>query len=302
MLVSLLTAAMLSFAVPAPAGVGDDSLARDSLRLFARDQEVRGAEALATLRELAAEAEQALEGLNDPHDKIQALNRLFFQSWGFRAVQDLRDADNLFLHRVLEERRGYCVGLALAYAAVAEQLGLPVFAVATPRHLFLRYDDGSVRINIETVEGGREIQDDAYRRLYRIAEPAIADGVYLRNLTTKGFLSQVANNLGALRSLQANLKQSQKLYRRALRLDPLNVTARYNRAQDHMRQDLLKQATRGFTRVLELDPGHAEALNNRGVCWAKLERLDLAERDFRAALEIDPASTSARKNLEALKR
>ena len=45
---------------------------------------------------------------------------------------------------------------------------LPLYAVAAPRHVFLRYDDGDDAINIETLEGGRQLSDAHYEEQQHI--------------------------------------------------------------------------------------------------------------------------------------
>jgi regulator of sirC expression with transglutaminase-like and TPR domain len=254
------------------------------------------------LDRLTRGARARLEGAATPRARVQALNRYFFLERGFTADLDLDDPDNLFPDRVLDRRRGYCTGLASLYASVAARLGLPVYGVNTPHHLFLRYDDGEVRINIETLEDGREISDETYRMRYRIPPTSEEQGIYLTNLSNDRFLSQLVNNLGALRSLAGELDRGAELYRRALALDPVNPTALFNRARLQMREKRFAEALEGFSRVLELNPQDVPSLNNRGVCSLKLGNPDAAASDFLEALSIDPSSAEARKNLDLMTR
>jgi regulator of sirC expression with transglutaminase-like and TPR domain len=203
---------------------------------------------------------------------------------------------------VLARRRGYCTGLAALYLAVAERLGMSVHAVPAPGHLFLRYDDGGTRINIETQEAGREISDASYRARYRINDEAVARGVYLASLTEDRFLSQVLNNLGAVRSATGDARGAQRLFQLGIDLDPLNVTAIFNLGTERMREGDPKAAGEAFTRALALDPGDVRALNNRGVCRLRLGEADGAVADFLAALALDPEFAEARRNLETVGR
>ena len=255
---------------------------------------------LQTLAGLAAEASERLAGLSSPHEKVAALNDYVFEELGFQSVSDPRNPDHLYLDRVLRGRRGYCTSLVLVYLEIARELGLPVFPAATPHHVFLRYDDGKTRINIETVEGGREVLDETYRRRHRISPPATGQPIYLKNLTDDEFLSTLVNNMGVLRSLRKQIEAADELYREALQLDPLNATAIYNMARDTMRRNDCKDAIGQFSRVLSLNPGHIESLNNRGICFAKLENVEAAKADFEAALAVHPGFTEARRNLDSL--
>ncbi len=252
------------------------------------------------LDRLTAAAAVRLQGLATPRRRVQALNRFFFVERGFVADLDLADADNLFLDRVLERRRGYCTGLASVYLIVARRLGLSMYAVSTPSHLFLRHDDGTGPINIETLEDGREISDETYRRRYHILPLSVQRGVFLRNLDEDRFLSQLVNNVGTLRSRGGQQERAQELYQRALQLDPLNVTARFNLARDQMRQEHFLLAVEGYSRVLELHPNDPWSLNNRGVCRLRLGNRDGAVADFLEALSVDPGFVEARRNLDLL--
>src|SRR5262245_41345425 len=69
---------------------------------------------------------------------VKALNQAVFGDLGLVGSANLKDVDNLLPSRVLERKRGYCVGIAGVYLLLAEQLHLPIYAVATPSHVFLR--------------------------------------------------------------------------------------------------------------------------------------------------------------------
>ena len=149
---------------------------------------------------LAAELRSDQGWSSDPSSRVQALNRLVLQRLKIKQSQDLKNPDNLFLSQVLERGQGYCVGIASLYLVLAERLDLPIFAVATPSHVFLRYDDGTTRINIETLQGAANVSDEQYIREQKIPERSIRRGVFMRNLTTDELLAQVHNNLGVIYS------------------------------------------------------------------------------------------------------
>ena len=140
------------------------------------------------LRFRIVEMEKSLSSITKtpfrPDAQVEALNHFVFVNLGLRASQDLKNPDNLLPSRVLDRRQGYCVGIAAIYLALAERLELPIFAVATPSHVLLRYDDGTTRINIETLQGGTGVTDEQYIREQKIPEKSIRRGVFMRILTT----------------------------------------------------------------------------------------------------------------------
>jgi tetratricopeptide (TPR) repeat protein len=201
----------------------------------------------------------------------------------------------------LERKQGYCVGIASLYLLVAERLNLPIFAAATPSHVFLRYDDGTSRINIETLQQGVSIPDDQYIREQKIPEKSIRRGVFMRNLTTGEFLAQVHNNLGVVFSEKKEFDKAAPEYERALDLDPQLPAAHYNYANDLLRLGKYRRAARLFSKSLRLYPTDVWALNNRGLAYLKTGKRDRARRDFEAALGIDPQFAPARRNLASLR-
>lgn len=233
---------------------------------------------------------------------VDAVNRLLFQDLALRPSADLKDPCNLLPSRVLERRQGYCVGIAAVYLLLAERLGLPVQAVAAPSHLFLRYDDGTVRRNIETFDGGAPTEDAAYARQHRIPERALRRGVFLRGLTVPEFVAQVRNNLGVIYSGRREYGKAEAQYRRALALLPEFPAALYNLGNDRLALRDHPGAIRHFTRALRLNPADVWALNNRGIAHRDSGKTRRARRDFLEALSIDPGFETARRNLLDLER
>ena len=217
-----------------------------------------------------------------------------------KSSQDLHDPCNLLPSAVLERRQGYCVGLAALYLALAQELDLPIFAVSTPSHVFLRYDDGSTRINIETTRAGASRPDDAYIREGRIPEASLRKGVFLRNLSTSDFLAQVHSNLGVIYSERKDYVAAAREYQAALELDRYLPAAWYNWGNDLLASGDYRRAANVFARSLRLYPTDVWALNNRGVAYRRLDKHEKARRDFEEALRIEPGFGQARKNLEEL--
>ena len=232
---------------------------------------------------------------------LGVFNRIIFGHLNIRGSADLKDPCNLLPSRVLDRKQGYCVGIAALYLLLAEKLNLPIYAVATPSHVFLRYDDGATRINIETLQGGANVPDEQYIREQRIPEKSIRRGIFMRNLTADEFLAQVRNNLGVIYSQRKDYQAAAREYEAALDLDARLPAACYNLGSDLLRQGAYRQAARRFSRSLRLYPTDVWALNNRGLAYLKTGKREKARRDFEAALRIDPAFEPARKNLQSIR-
>jgi regulator of sirC expression with transglutaminase-like and TPR domain len=249
---------------------------------------------------IAAEVSLQFTHSTTPADQVHALNRLVFERQKMRASSDTHDACNLLPSAVLQRRQGYCVGLAALYLAVSENLHLPVYAVATPSHLFLRYDDGTTRINIETTAMGLARTNESYIDEGRIPDYSLRKRIFLRELTSYEFLAQVHNNIGVVYSEKKDYLTAEREYQVALDLDRRLPAAWYNWGNDRLNSDDFRQAVKLFTRSLDLYPTDVWALSNRGLAYGNLGKIGKARRDFEQALRLEPGFGAARRNLNNL--
>jgi regulator of sirC expression with transglutaminase-like and TPR domain len=199
---------------------------------------------------------------------------------------------------VLERRTGTCAGLAQAYLVLTERLGLPVVAVATPNHIFVRWLDGSKYVNVELLEAGKQVSDEEYRQRSRISEADPSNPVFLRNLGPMELLARVYNNLGVIRSRAGDLEGGFKDYGKAIHLDPRFPAPYYNRGLDHLNAGRASDALPDLDTALMLYPADARALNNRGLARMRLGRWVAAIEDFEKGMALDPALPACRKNLD----
>ncbi|HYS03884.1 MAG TPA: tetratricopeptide repeat protein [Candidatus Dormibacteraeota bacterium] len=305
----LILAGALSLATCAVAAgpVGEDSHLQDALEVVDGDHAdlcpgtASREEFEATMTRLADEVRGDLGPDASGSVSVEALNRRIFGPAGVHASTDLKNPCNLLPSRVLERKQGYCVGIAALYLLIAERLDLPIYAVATPSHVFLRHDDGVTRINIETLQGGVNIPDEQYIREQKIPEESIRRGVFMCNLTTDEFLAQVHNNLGVIYSERKNYDAAAREYDSALDLDPHLPAALYNWGNDLLREGQYRRAVWRFSKALRLFPTDVWALNNRGLAYLKMEKREKALWDFEAAIKVDPGFEQARRNLDGIR-
>jgi tetratricopeptide (TPR) repeat protein len=236
-----------------------------------------GAESCAGLPGFIARGRQAIGGASDAKETIDRLNDFFFRFEKFQVTYDLSSADHLLPGPVLSEKRGYCVGLAAVYLILAEELDLPIHAVATPKHVFLRWDDGKFRRNIELFQEGREVPDADYLRDEKIPQESIKRGVFLASMSNKEFLGFIYQNLGVLESQQGNFKQSEKYYAKAIRLNGKLAATYYNRGNDELKQEQFQKAIRDYDKSLKLYPGDDWAMRNRKLAQGMFEKMRNAE-------------------------
>jgi regulator of sirC expression with transglutaminase-like and TPR domain len=241
---------------------------------------------------LIARAREAVSGATKPVETIDRLNLFFFEKERFRVTYDLSSADHLLPGRVVEGKRGYCIGLAAVYLILAEELDLPIHAVATPKHMFLRWDDGQVRRNIELFQQGRSVSDEEYIREQKIPQESIKRRVFLTNLSPREFLGFVYQNLGVLESQKENFDASARFYAKALRLNPKLAAAHYNRGNDSLKLKQYRKAIRAYDKALNLYPDDPWALQNRGLARKGIGKMQKAEEDWARVKAIEPGFKS----------
>jgi len=99
-------------------------------------------------------------------DKINAINEFIFYEKKFRFPPHSIHAKQIdtftFLSTVMDSRRGVCLGVSILYLSLAQRLGLELEIITPPGHIFVRYNDGSKIINIETTARGCDFPSEVY--------------------------------------------------------------------------------------------------------------------------------------------
>jgi regulator of sirC expression with transglutaminase-like and TPR domain len=175
------------------------------------------------------------------------------------------DPENLYLDRVLERRRGYCVSLGLLGLAVAERLGLPLRGVRAPFHYWLRLDGE----NIETTDGGQAHGDGHYLRRFPAA--ALSDA-YLHPVAPRTIFAEVLSNRGALAYRDGDLERALRSLDLALEVDASLPFAWHNRAVVRRAVGDGEGALDDLERAIELDPGGVHSRLERASLLHQLGR------------------------------
>ncbi len=96
------------------------------------------------LNKIKREAYVALDKNLAPLEKVQVLNRVLFESYGFNGnTSNFHAPQNSFINTVLETRRGNPLTLCVIYSVVAQQLDMPLYGVNLPEHFILSYQEKS---------------------------------------------------------------------------------------------------------------------------------------------------------------
>jgi regulator of sirC expression with transglutaminase-like and TPR domain len=91
---------------------------------------------------LSQQINERISGLSTDLDKISAFNKVFFIENEFRGnIRNFHSADNSFINRVLDSRKGNPLSLCMLYILISQQIGLPVCGVNMPKHFILAYEE-----------------------------------------------------------------------------------------------------------------------------------------------------------------
>ena len=101
-----------------------------------------------------------------------------------------------------------------------------------------------------------------------------------------GDYPEAVANLGALYFKTGNMIEAEKLLRRAVALDPLNVSALSNLANFLMHQNLMQEALEYYRRAVLNDPTNPALLHNFGTFMRKVGDLEEAAKIYLKTLSI----------------
>ncbi len=248
------------------------------------------------LDEMAIEIKKRLSDKKIPlnYYAIETINDYLFSELGFKAVNDANNADDLFLHSVLDRKRGYCLSLSILYLSIGERLGLALHGVVVPGHFFVRYDDGRVRFNIETTSGGKFASDDHYLEKFKVPD---GDNIYMINLTKRQSLGCFFNNLGNSYISANNNPAAKKAFDNAIDIAPTLAEAHMNLGNIYIDSNNLRLALSEYQKSLYINPQNAKTYSNIGNVYLKQKKYNLAINQYRLSLATDPNNVPAYKNI-----
>ena len=258
---------------------------------------VHGRRYLSALDDMAIEIRERLirEKLEVNFRAIPLINKYLFDELGFQSIAEANDPNDLFLHSVLDRKRGYCLSLSILYLSLGERLGLPVYGVVVPGHFFVRYDDGRMRFNIETTGKGGGAPDAHYIKKFKV--PQGNNIIYMRNLNKIQTLGCLFNNLGNVYCDTGNYELALQSLVRAVEINPTLAESRSNLGNVYLKKNQVENAIYQYQAALEINPNDAKTHNNLGNAYLQRGWLNYAVLQYAQSLELDPNFVDAYKNL-----
>ena len=176
-------------------------LARAVLLLAAHDQP--GLDVDAYLRELDALASRLkprLDGITDPERRVAELRRFLFEEEGFHGSRaDYRNNANSHLNRVLDDREGIPITLAVVFLEVGRGAGIEdLHGLPLPGHFLVKHGPPGVDPRLyDPYHGGGRILFSEADELGTASAGVPVRSELLEPATRRGILVRMVNNLRA---------------------------------------------------------------------------------------------------------
>ena len=259
---------------------------------------VYGRRYLSRLDDMALEIRARLEKkkIRDKYRAIPIINEYLFEELGFKAVSEASDPNDLFLHSVLDRKRGYCLSLSILYLSLGERLDLPLYGVVVPGHFFVKYDDGQVQFNIETTSKGGTASDEHYITKFNVPEDE-QGSIYMKVLSKVQTLGCFLNNLGNSYCDIGDPDSALLALERAVEINPSLSESRANLGNLYLKKGRLEDALYEYRTALQINPNDAKTYSNLGNAYTKRGWLNEAIAQYIYAIKLDPNFNQAYKNL-----
>lgn len=147
------------------------------------------------LDEFARVLRQRLLTARTTDDAVRRISALLFGEVGFKGnAGDYYNADNSYLNRVLDQKKGIPITLAVIYLLVARRLLVPVHGVGAPHRFLLKYRGTGREAFIDVFHGGRLLGAGECARF--ISEAGVSfEEDHLRAVPDKAILVRMLANL-----------------------------------------------------------------------------------------------------------
>jgi formylglycine-generating enzyme required for sulfatase activity/regulator of sirC expression with transglutaminase-like and TPR domain len=244
-----------------------------------------------TLDRLTESARNQLKGNPSPAQTVDILRKVIHEEGRYRYTDALDPAGmpvnpaELFLHGLLQTRRGYCMNLSLLYLILGERLNLPLVGVPLPNHFFVRYNSPEYRVNIEATEGGTAFPDSFYEQRFGAAK---GSKYFMSNLGKKKTLGAYFSNVGLVMYRAGKPKIAIFYLEQSASINPQSIDALNNLGNIYSELKQHEKSIHAYERALQADSGNFSTLFNLGLAYMETGAQEKAEVAFLQAAQINP--------------
>jgi serine protease Do len=171
---------------------------------------------------LAAQLSETVAEDASDQEKFAALDRFMFEQTGFHGSRtDYYERANSYLSRVIDDREGIPITLAVVYLELAQRLNLKAEGVGLPGHFLIRAQPkGEASYLVDCFEGGKKLsREDAETRVAEVRGAIPTDDDFLA-VDRDSILSRILQNLMGIAEQANDLPSLLRYYEAMVRLDP----------------------------------------------------------------------------------
>jgi regulator of sirC expression with transglutaminase-like and TPR domain len=165
------------------------------------------------LNRFARNLNSRLQTKDDPEDVIPVINAYLFHEEGFRGNrEDYFNPDNSFLNKVIDNRVGIPISLAVVYLLVAKRLNVPVYGIGMPAHFLLSYQVPPYHVFLDPFNAGAVLTRDQCVKFLRSAGYEFREE-FLDTVSNRAILERMMRNLIAIYSQLGEETKAESLSR-----------------------------------------------------------------------------------------
>ena len=228
---------------------------------------------------------EQIKDVDEPCQIVGIINKHLYKTLHISPIGNALEITYLLPNKVLECKKGHCMGLSLIYIAIAEKLQLSIFAKVVPSHIFVCYDDGQTKFNIETTAGGHSLPNSHYSHFFPYPE-RIAPSFYLRKLSRAELLGTFLSNLGAVLKNADRNTDALDAYKKALFLAPESAEIHTNIGNLYVKAGKVKKAKKFIAKAVILDPTLWQARSNLAPLYFKAGDYEKSTEEYLKTIEL----------------
>jgi len=253
-----------------------------------------GSETDAFLKESAEEFRAKTASAPLPRELVQAFSDYFFKDLGFSCPENtesyfagessreeagIAPLNELLPDIVCAKKSGACITIASLMLMLSDELYLPFYGVVMPSRFLVRYDDGTIKLDIDISSGGT----------IRGAPSSMKDDIiYGKTLEHYYTAAIFAGKAARVLTEQNMYAEADYLLKRCIESNPDLAESYYYRGLLNFRQNSLEAAEKDCLKAADKNPLYYEAYQALGVIASKKGNTKEAYACFKKAAGIKP--------------
>ncbi len=225
--------------------------------------------------------------------KLRILNQFFYRELGFSGNQsDPHNPNNLYLHKVIQTRRGLPVALAVIWLELAQAIGLNAHGVGFPGHFMLKVHLPEGQVVIEPLTGQSLSKDELQMLVLPFQQQAILQPIHIEDhLQHNPHLFDVGHAPPSQMDLESDIPLG--LYLQSSTPQDMLVRILQNLKHIFINNSDWGRLLQVQQRLLLLQPNEWLQYLDRGTAFDALGECDKALADFEIYLKHAPKPLSA---------